>query len=303
MGLLLQSPEQLYSVIRENATNHSVEKMCQLFDVSRSNYYDWRKRTVHKSKRQLEDEILTQHICKIHEENRRKYGVPKIHMALRQEGIRCGKNRVYRLMKAANICRKAKKHYRNTTQSNHHHPIAPNLLKRNFNPNQPNKVWVTDITYIPTMTGWLYLVVVLDLFSRKVVGWSMSDRLKTDFVLSAVKMAIQNRRPAKGLIIHSDRGVQYASREYRKLLASHRIRRSMSRKGNCWDNAPAESFFSLLKKELMEDTSVFSSRSSAKLEIFDYIEAYYNRKRIHSSIKYQSPENYEKQRIVLKLSV
>ncbi|MEM5767378.1 MAG: IS3 family transposase [Bacillota bacterium] len=284
-------------MIRENARDYSVEKMCKLFDISRSNYYDWQKRTAHKSKRQLEDEVLTQRICELHEEHRKKYGVPKMHKALRQEGIRCGKNRVYRLMRAANICRKPSKRYRNTTQSNHQLPLAPNLLDRNFKTTQSNQVWVSDITYIPTMTGWLYLVVVLDLFSRKVIGWAVSDRLKTEFVLSAVKMAIRNRRPSKGLIIHSDRGVQYASREYRKLLASNHIRCSMSRKANCWDNAPAESFFSLLKKELMEDTPVFSSQSSAKFKIFDYIEVYYNRKRIHSSLEYHSPENYEKQRI------
>ncbi len=285
-------------MIRENAGKYGVEKMCTLFDISRSNYYDWQKRDQKKTKRQQEDESITQKMLEIHADHRSIYGVPKMHRLLKVANFHCGKRRIERLMKAANLYKKRPKQYRKTTQSNHQYPIAPNLLNRKFKTFRPNQVWVTDITYIPTMTGWLYLVVFLDLYSRKVVGWSVSTRLKTEFVTAALKKAIRARQPAKGLMIHSDRGVQYASNEYRELLAEHDIICSMSRKANCWDNAPAESFFSLLKRELLGDMGAFSSQSHAELAIFDYLECFYNRKRIHSFLNYQSPDTYEKLQFV-----
>jgi transposase InsO family protein len=200
-------------------------------------------------------------------------------------------------MRGANLYGLSRKRFRITTNSKHTLPIAPNLLNRDFTAAAPNQRWVTDITYIRTTRGWLYLVVVIDLFSRKVVGWATSKRLAHRFVVEAVRNAIDNRRPPKGLILHSDRGIQYASKKYQALLAANGIRCSMSRKGNCWDNAPAESFFRTLKRELIGKI-LFASHEAAVLAIFEYIEVYYNRKRMHSTINYLSPEDYEKMSIV-----
>jgi transposase InsO family protein len=196
-------------------------------------------------------------------------------------------------MRLNNLYARHRKRYRITTNSKHNLPIAPNLLNRDFTAPAPNKRWVSDITYIPTRSGWLYLVVIIDLFSRKVVGWATSKRLKHRFVVEAVRNAVHNRQPLEGLILHSDRGVQYASKKYQDLLRENKMLCSMSRKGNCWDNAPAESFFSTLKQELM-GKCIFATREEANLAIFEYIEVYYNRKRKHSTNNYMSPEIYEK---------
>lgn len=283
-------------MIREHAADHSVEKMCQELGVSRSGYYDWLRRISEPSKRDQEDAVLSQEIEKIFEENEQRYGVPRIHKALLDKNIRCGKNRVARIMQAGNLRARRRKCFRITTNSKHDLPIAPNLLNRDFTVSVPNKCWVTDITYIQTLRGWLYLVVILDLFSRKVVGWATAKRLTHRFVVEATQNAIQNRRPSKGLILHSDRGVQYASKNYRDLLRKNKILCSMSRKGNCWDNAPAESFFSTLKQELMRKKA-FRNQDEARLAIFKYIEVYYNKKRMHSTINYMAPETYEKMSI------
>jgi transposase InsO family protein len=267
--------------------------MCQLYDVSRSGYYDWLNASNKQSERAKEDATILKEIEVIYADHQKRYGVPRIHQALRDKQIRCGKNRVSRLMRSANLYGLGKRRFRITTISQHGLPIAPNLLNREFAAPAINQRWVTDITYIRTLRGWLYLVVIIDLFSRKVVGWATSRRLTHRFVVEAVSNAIENRRPPKGLILHSDRGIQYASKKYQELLAANDVLCSMSRKGNCWDNAPAESFFRTLKRELIGKT-VFASQEAASLAIFEYIEVYYNRKRMHSTIQYLSPENYEK---------
>lgn len=282
-------------MIRENAETFSVGKMCQVFSISRSGYYDWLHRQTQKTKRQLEDESLSEHIRQIYYDNKRRYGVPRIYNALKQKEIHCGKNRVARLMKKEGLAAWRKKSFKRTTNSNHNHPVAPNLLNRDFNTSRPNQAWVSDITYIPTLQGWLYLATIIDLYSRKVVGWAMSERLGKEIVISAIKMAIKNRRPSTGLIVHSDRGVQYASNEFQKILKRNKFRCSMSRKGNCWDNAPAESFFSSLKQELMYE-DWFKTRQEARLAIFEFIEIYYNKKRMHSTLSYMTPEEYENKR-------
>lgn len=280
-------------MIRENAAKYSVEKMCELYGVSRSGYYNWLNAASKQSKQAQEDAILLKKIESIYTANQKRYGVPRIQRALREKEIRCGKNRIARLMRSANLFGLGRRRFRNTTNSNHSLPIAPNLLNRDFAATLANKSWVTDITYIRTIRGWLYLVVIIDLFSRKVVGWATSKRLTHRFVVDAVGTAIQNRRPPKGLILHSDRGIQYASKKYQELLTANGILCSMSRKGNCWDNAPAESFFRTLKRELVGKT-LYASHEAATLAIFEYIEVYYNRKRMHSTIHYFTPEAYEK---------
>lgn len=271
--------------------------MCQLYSVSRSGYYDWLKAAALPSERAQQDAVILKEIEGIYFANNKRYGVPRVQKALREKQICCGKNRVARLMRSANLYGLGRRRFRITTDSKHALPVAPNLLNREFSASAPNQRWVTDITYIRTLRGWLYLVVILDLFSRKVVSWATSKRLTHRFVVDAVKNAITNRRPPQGLILHSDRGIQYASKKYQELLASNTILCSMSRKGNCWDNAPAESFFRTLKRELVGMT-LFSSHEAATLAIFEYIEVYYNRQRMHSTINFMSPESYEKTSIV-----
>lgn len=284
-------------MIRENADTYSVEKMCQLYSVSRSGYYDWLNAATTPSERAQADATILKEIKSIYAAHQKRYGVPRIQRALLEKEIHCGKNRVSRLMRSVDLYGLGRKRFRITTDSKHALPIAPNLLNREFTAIAPNQRWVTDITYIRTLRGWLYLVVIIDLFSRKVVGWATSKRLTHRFVVEAVRNAIANRRPPKGLVLHSDRGIQYASKKYQELLANNGILCSMSRKGNCWDNAPAESFFRTLKRELVGKT-LFPSHEAASLAIFEYIEVYYNKNRMHSTINYLSPENYEKSSIV-----
>jgi len=272
-----------------------VEKMCHTFSVSRSGYYQWLKRK--PSLRDRKDELLKQEILKIYHQGRGNYGSPRIHRDLLKIGISCGRKRVERLMKELGIRAKHKKKYKVTTDSWHHYPVAENLLNRNFNPSGPNQCWVADISYIYTREGWLYLAAVMDLYSRKLIGWAMGKRLTKDLVIKALKMAIGNRRPDTGLLMHSDRGSQYASYEYQKLLKKHGMICSMSRKGNCYDNAVMESFFHTLKVELIYG-NVFETRAQARRCIFEYIAVFYNRIRTHSAISYNSPEEYEKQRKV-----
>jgi transposase InsO family protein len=221
------------------------------------------------------------------------YGSPRIHRKLDKQGVHCGKKRVERLMREAGIQAIQKRKFKATTNSKHNLPVAENILNRNFTASSPNMSWTTDITYINTDEDWLYLAAVMDLCSKRIVGYSMQKYLTRELVIEAMNMAIANRRPGRGLLAHSDRGSQYASSDYQRLLWQHGFICSMSRKGNCWDNSPMESFFKTLKTELVYHRH-YKSRSEAKLEIFEYIEVFYNRFRLHSAIGYESPEEYEK---------
>ncbi len=264
--------------------------MCRTLGVSTSGYYDWRQRP--ESQRSQEDQRLVVEIKAIHQESRRTYGAPRIHHELQERGVRCSRKRVARLMRLHGVRAKQKRRFKATTDSRHSLPVAENVLGRAFTPSAPDGVWAADITYIWTGQGWLYLAVVLDLFSRRIVGWSMQPTLKRQLVIEALEMALKQRQPSQGLLHHSDRGSQYASRDYQRLLERHGIACSMSRKGNCWDNAPVESFFATLKKELVHHRR-YRSRAEAKADLFEYIEVWYNRKRRHSSLDYRCPVEYE----------
>lgn len=264
--------------------------MCRVLRASRSGYYEWRNRP--ESPRTKENRRLLKRIRTVHEQSRKTYGVQRVYGQLIALGETCGKNRVARLMKDADIQSKRRKKYKATTDSKHNHPVAQNLLGRDFQVDAPDRVWVSDITYIPTDEGWLYLATVMDLFHKKIVGWSMSERITKEVAVSALQMAIERRRPQKGLIHHSDRGSQYASGEYQKKLSEHEMLCSMSRKGDPWDNAPMESFFGTLKTELVHDRR-YRSRVEARGDIFEYIEVFYNRIRLHSTLGMKSPEAYE----------
>lgn len=265
--------------------------MCQVLEVSRSGYYAWLRRP--KSNRKQLNEELVEKIKKVFNQSRQTYGSPRITYALKNQGISCSKNRVARLMKENNIKPKTKRKFKATTNSKHNYPVADNILNRNFNPTAPNQAWVADITYIPTDEGWLYLAAVVDLFNRKVVGWAMGSTMTKELVINALKQAIGRYNPPTGIIHHSDRGTQYASYEYQELLSKHGFISSMSRKGNCYDNACMESFFGTLKTELIYLTR-FKTRAEARLAVFDYIEVFYNRIRLHSRLGYKSPADFER---------
>lgn len=267
--------------------------MCDVLDVSRSGYYDWLLSQEFPSARTLENKELSEKIKRIFIEHKCRYGSRRIRKALLKMDYQISRRRVGKLMKENNLYCKTQRKFKHTTDSNHDLPIAPDLLQRDFSPAKANQAYVGDITYISTDEGWLYLAVVIDLFSRQVVGWSMNKRMKASLVNDALSMAICHRKPLKGLVSHTDRGSQYASKSHRKLLESHGIKQSMSRKGNCWDNAVAESFFHTLKTELIYHER-FKTREEAKQTIFHYIEAYYNRLRMHSANDYLSPVDYEK---------
>jgi putative transposase len=261
--------------------------------VSRGGFYAWRKRD--KSARQIQNERLTEQIKTAHKESKETYGSPRIFADLKEAGVACSEKRVARLMRLHNIRAVRPKRFVATTDSNHEMPIAQNLLDRTFDVEAPDTRWTADITYIWTSQGWLYLAVILDLFSRRIVGWAMDQTLERSLVLTALEMALASRHPAAGLLCHSDRGSQYASDDYRNRLAKAGIVCSMSRRGNCWDNAPTESFFAGLKKEMVYRTR-FETREQARSAIFEWIEVWYNRKRRHSAIGYISPEAFERQR-------
>jgi transposase InsO family protein len=270
--------------------------MCRVLEVSRSGYYRWLK---HKpSQRQLDNQSLDAEIREIYDGSKGRYGSPKITQELRDRGRRVGKNRVARRMRKAGLRCKIRRKYKVTTDSKHNFPVAPNLLKRDFTAQAPDTVWVSDITYLATKTGWLYLTVIIDLFSRIVVGWALSSSLSHEMVVVALKRAISRRRPVKGLVFHSDRGVQYACTEFRKELAIHGFVQSMCRKGDCWDNAVAESFFAIMKTELVYHES-YEDHQDTLHSIFEYIEVFYNRQRRHSTLDYLCPAEYEKQKITL----
>lgn len=268
----------------------SVVDTCTLLGVSRSTYYHERSRK--PSTRAVQDAVIVAEIQAVFSKSRSRYGSPRIMRVLRKRGVRVGQKRVARLMRENGLVARPKKRYRVTTQSEHDHPIAPNLLERNFTADAPNKVWVGDITYIWTHEGWMYLATVIDVFSRRVVGWAMRSYLSRQLATEALQRAIELRRPEPGLIHHTDRGCQYASRDYRKLLKDAGMKQSMSRKGNCLDNAMAESFFSTLEFEVLMQND-FLSRSGALWAIAEYIENFYNRERLHSALDYESPVRYE----------
>jgi transposase InsO family protein len=265
--------------------------MCDVLKVTRSGYYAWRKRGT--SARAARQEKLVAQMRVIHaDKNMHCYGSPRMQKELQARGHAVCENTVAKLMQAQGIQATATRKFRQTTDSHHPHPVAENVLDRAFTTTQPNEKVVADITYIWTLEGWLYLAVVLDLYSRKVVGWSLSERLTSDLVTDALEMAIGRRLPQAGLLAHSDRGSQYAGAAYQELLRLHGITCSMSRKGNCWDNAPMESFFATLKKELIQQER-YATRAEARRSVFEYIEVFYNRVRRHSALGYVSPAEFE----------
>lgn len=281
-----------YQFMKNNSTQFPVKKMAQLFNVSRSSYYAWiqRKPSVHE---QRDEEIVTE-IKRIFKEKKKKYGSPRIYNEMRGTKYFCSRSRIARLMRENDIiARQKKKRFKITTDSSHSYPIAPNRLNRNFTTDNLNQCWLSDITYIDTDEGWLYLCTILDLFSRRIVGYAMESHLRAELAIEALDMAVVHRNPAKGLLFHSDRGVQYASNEFRKKLKSYHMLQSMSRKGNCWDNAPAESFFSTLKMEEVYPKGKYRTKAEARKSIFEYIEIFYNRQRSHSFLDYMSPVEYE----------
>jgi len=278
--------------MKENASNHAVEKMCTTFKVSRSGYYDWLHRK--PSKRLIETGQIKSEISVIYKESKSRYGSFKITNELMKRGWAISRPRVARMMRSEGLRSIINKKYRcTTTESNHSLPVVANHLDRNFSASRSGQKWVSDITYIPTKQGWLYLTIVLDLFDRKIVGWALSTNMTTEnTVIAAWRMAIRNR-PVKQVLFHSDRGVQYASHEFRKEIAHHEAIQSMSRKGNCWDNAVAENFFKILKSEMVYHLE-YQSILHAKNDVFEFIEIWYNRKRIHSYLGYKTPEEYGK---------
>ena len=274
-------------------SHHSIAMLCDLLQVSPSGFYDWDRRRQDPGFRAREDQALAEQITVIHAASRQTYGSPRIADELRARGSRHGRNRVARLMKSRGLCGRQKGRYRvQTTDSNHDHPIAPNRLAEAPATTAPDQIWVADITYIQTGEGWLYLAGVLDLHSRRIVGRAMSPTIDPALVLSALSMAVLHRQPPPGLLFHSDRGVQYAAGNFRAALKAAGLVASMSRRGNCYDNAAMESFWSTLKLELVYRTS-FTSRSNATSEIFGFIEVFYNRQRRHTSLGGLSPAQFE----------
>jgi putative transposase len=278
--------------INEHKDVWPVVRMCKVFDVSPSGYYGWRNRP--PSQREQENEQLVKAIRKVHQDSGETYGSPRIHAELQAQGHACSLNRVARLMRRHNIQAKRRRHYKTTTNSDHDDPVAPNLLEQDFTASEPNEKWVADITYIRTDEGWLYLAVIIDLFSRLVVGWAMDTRLYSNLVERALHMAVSRRKPGQGLIHHSDQGSQYASQSFQNMLKQHHIQASMSGTGNCYDNAPAESFFASLKAERVSHR-LYRTRREAIIDIFQYIETFTNRQRRHSSLGYLSPRTFEQQ--------
>jgi putative transposase len=273
--------------IHDHVADFPVQVMCELLGVSRGGYYAWAGRA--ESARAADDRTLAAEIRAAYEASRGRYGSPRVHAELRARGRRIGRKRVARLMRGMGLAARRRRRFRRTTDSRHAFPIAPNLLERNFTAEAPDRVWLADLTYIWTAQGWLYLAAVLDLYTRRVVGWAMADHLRHELTLAALDMAIVRQRPAPGLVHHADRGVQYAAHGYRARLRRHGMVCSMSRKGDCWDNAPMESFFATLKGELVEEAD-YQTRDEARADLFQYIEGFYNRRRLHSGLGYLTPE-------------
>ena len=279
-----------FAFVHEEKASYPISVLCTVLDVSRSGYYAWATRPA--PARDRSDAQLAVEIATTHKRSRSTYGSPRVHRDLRARGIRVGKKRVERLMRTHGIVAKRRRRFRRTTDSKHLHPIAPNMLERKFEAALPDTAWVTDVTYVWTLEGWLYLAVILDLCSRRVVGWAASENNDRRLALDALQRALTARVPNRGLLHHSDRGSPYASDDYRNALAAHGMIASMSRKGDCWDNAVAESFFATLKGELVDHES-YPTRRAAVASITNYIDVFYNTERRHSSIGYVSPIEFE----------
>lgn len=274
-------------------TEYPIRILCRVLEVSANGYYDWRKRQEHPCRRVEQDQRLKKQIRQIHDQSRQTYGAPRITKVLQHAGQRHGRNRIARLMREQELFGRQKCRFRvRTTDSNHDQPIAPNRLVHSPAPQSPNQLWAADITYVPSAQGWVYVAAILDLYSRRIVGWAVGSRIDTQLVLSALKMACCHRQPPRGLIFHSDRGVQYASLEYRRALEIAAMVPSMSGKANCYDNATMESFWSTLKLELIYRRQ-FENQAQVREAVFDYIEVFYNRQRLHSALGYRTPADFE----------
>ena len=283
-----------YALIQGHREAFPVTLMCRVLEVERSGFYAWRARG--PSAHARSDQRLLVEVRAVHRASRGCYGSPRIHAELKARGERVSRKRIARLMRQDELRGKKRRRFRVTTNSRHTYPVAANVLERKFSVEEiagPDRVWAADITYVPTREGWLYLAIVLDLASRLVVGWAMGETLESSLATDALEMALQRRRPGEGLLHHSDRGVQYASNEYRALLEGQEAVVSMSRKGNCWDNAVAESFFATVEVELIEDAD-WHTRAEARSAIFEFIEVWYNRQRRHSSLEYLTPAAFDK---------
>jgi len=280
-----------YAFIDRHSQCFPVAIVCRVLQVSRSGYYAWRTRP--ESARAQANRLLLTHIQRVHLASRRNYGAVKCWKQLRIEGIKCGKHRVARLRRLHGVYAQRRKRFMVTARARYTHRVSPNVLSRQFVVGEPNRVWVGDTTFIATRAGWLFLAVILDLYSRRVVGWSMANQNNGQLVLDSLAMAIAQRQPAAGLIHHTDQGATYAMQSYRDLLMSRGMVTSMSRKRDCWDNAVAESFFSNLKNELIHGRH-FNSREEARSAIFDYVEVFYNRQRLHQTLGYKTPEQFER---------
>lgn len=279
-----------FQFIEDHRDEFPVTRLCQVLEVSPSGYYAWRNRPV--SQREMANQRLLAKIKVVHAESHETYGSPRVYRELKADGVSCSENRVARLMRGHDIRAKQAKRYKRTTRANDAHPVAPNLLDGDFTADRPDRSWVADISYIWTQEGWLYLAVILDLFSRRIVGWALSSRLTSPLVEDALKMAIQQRRPGPDLLHHSDRGSQYTGEAYQQLLKNNNIQVSMSSTGNCYDNAAMESFFGTLKVEWVHHRR-YQTRDEARTDIFFFIEVFYNRRRRHSTLGYLSPEAFE----------
>ena len=286
----------IYPFMEKHSKTFPVVKMAQIFEIHRSDYYAWKNKASLRNHKGKEDQRLIKKIEEIQKKSKNSFGSPRMTDKLKSEGESINHKKVSRLMRENRLNFKKKKKYKVTTESNHKKPVAPNILNRDFHAEIPNHKWVSDITYIQTAEGWLYLCVILDLYSRKVVGWAVSSRIDSDLILKAFWAAVILRNPPKGLIFHSDRGVQYCSDRFRNALKSRGMVQSMSRKGNCWDNACSESFFKSIKTEWLYDEK-FRSRQEARNMVFEYIEVFYNRYRTHSVIGYMAPDEYEFKRV------
>lgn len=284
-----------YAWIEEHRDQFRVTRMCRQLEVSRTGYCQWKRRP--PSPRSTANAALDARVAAIHAGSKRSYGRPRIVQGLREQGVQVGHERVRRSLRRQGLRPVYKSPYRVTTNSDHHKPVAPNVLDRRFDGWQVNQAWAGDVTYIATGEGWLYLACVMDLASRRIVGWSMSERIKSDLVCQALKSAYWRRKPPAGLIMHSDRGSQYASASHRKLIRDYRMILSMSRKADCWDNAVMESFFKTLKVERVHRLR-YDTRAIAKLDIVDWIEGFYNRSRMHSSIGYKTPVEAESELMI-----
>jgi len=288
-----------FDFIQAEKASYPVTVLCELLGVSRSGFYAWQDRA--PSARAQEDARLAAEIAAVHGASRKTYGSPRVHAQLAHNGVHVSRKRVARLMREKGLAARRRRRFRKTTDSTHDLPVAPNVLQREFTSSETNEAWVGDITYVWTEEGWLYLAVLLDLFSRRVVGWATSSSLDRGVALAALEAAIRSRTPAAGLVHHTDRGCQYASHDYRKRLADALVERSMSRKGDCWDNAVAESFFATIKGECL-DHERFPTRHAATAVIAEYIDVFYNHQRLHSTLGYVSPVEYALKKAVAAMA-